>query len=256
MNLNSEEEREGDDKVKELIKVEINENDEQIVSARLLHEFLEVKSRFNDWIKNRIEKYGFIEGKDFTKILVQQFSRVVEQYDYMLKVSMAKELCMLESNEKGSSARKYFLRIEDYWNSPEMVMARANKIQQKTINDYKAKLLEYKPAVDLYNNLMESKDTLDMGKVAKTLNFKNIGRNKLFEILRNEEVLQINNEPYQDYVNRGWFKTIPSTYTDQNNVTHIKIKTVVYGKGLQAISKILIKLGYIKRNQNYSLSAN
>ena len=240
----------------ELIRVEISENDEQIVSARLLHEFLEVKSRFNDWIKNRIERYGFIEGKDFTKILVQQFSRAVEQYDYMLKVPMAKELCMLESNEKGSIARKYFLKIEDYWNSPEMVMARANKYQQKMIEDYKEKLLEYKPAVDLYNNLMESKDTLDMGKVAKTLNFKNIGRNKLFEILRNEKILQINNEPYQEYVDRGWFKIIPSTYTDSNEITHIKTKTVVYGKGIEGISKLLFKLGFIKQNQSYDLAVS
>ena len=66
----------------ELIKVEINENNEQIVSARLLHEFLEVKSRFNDWINNRIEKYGFLEDVDYTKILVQRFSSVAEQYEY------------------------------------------------------------------------------------------------------------------------------------------------------------------------------
>ena len=69
----------------ELIKVEINENNEQIVSARLLHEFLEVKSRFNDWINNRIEKYGFLEDVDYTKILVQRFSSVAEQYDYFIK---------------------------------------------------------------------------------------------------------------------------------------------------------------------------
>ena len=62
----------------ELIKVEINKDNEQIVSARLLHEFLEVKSRFNDWINNRIEKYGFLEDVDYTKILVQRFSSVAE----------------------------------------------------------------------------------------------------------------------------------------------------------------------------------
>ena len=70
----------------ELIKVEINENNEQIVSARLLHEFLEVKSRFNDWINNRIEKYGFLEDVDYTKILVQRFSSVAEQYDYFMYI--------------------------------------------------------------------------------------------------------------------------------------------------------------------------
>ena len=52
----------------ELIAVAINENNEQIVSARLLHEFLEVKTKFNDWISKRIEKYSFAENVDFVAI--------------------------------------------------------------------------------------------------------------------------------------------------------------------------------------------
>ena len=59
------------DKMQELIKITTNEEGQQLVSARELHGFLEVKSRFNDWIKNRIEKYGFKENIDYTKILVQ-----------------------------------------------------------------------------------------------------------------------------------------------------------------------------------------
>ena len=97
----------------ELIKVEINENHEQIVSARLLYEFLEVKSRFNDWINNRIDKYGFIEGEDYTKILVQRISRVAGQYDYFVKIDMAKELSMIENNEKGRKARRYFIKRDE-----------------------------------------------------------------------------------------------------------------------------------------------
>lgn len=198
-----------------LIKVEINENDEQIVNAKDLWEFLgEPYGRFDMWINAMIE-YGFVENIDYVAYAEKTSyanGREYERKNYHLKLSMAKEICMLAKNEKGKIARKYFIDIESQWNDPVMVMARANKIQQKVINDYKAKLLEYKPALDLYNDLMESKDTLDMGKVAKILNFKNIGRNKLFEILRNEEILQMNNEPYQEYVNRGWFKTIPNTY--------------------------------------------
>lgn len=98
----------------ELIKVELSKlNDETIqsVSARELHNFLEVKSRFNDWIKNKITQYGFIENIDFiytTKNLVSKSNPI----DYSLTINMAKELAMLENNEKGKQARQYFINCE------------------------------------------------------------------------------------------------------------------------------------------------
>ena len=89
----------------ELIKVEINESSEQIVSARLLHEFLEVKTKFNDWISKRIEKYNFTENIDFqalTQKKVTAQGNEIEFKDYWLKIDMAKELSMIENNEKGA----------------------------------------------------------------------------------------------------------------------------------------------------------
>ena len=75
--------------MQELIKVKY-EDEKALVSARELHEFLEVKSRFNDWIKNRIKKYGFEEEIDYTKILVQSI-RGQNEYDYVVTTDMAKE---------------------------------------------------------------------------------------------------------------------------------------------------------------------
>ena len=239
----------------DLIKVEINENDEQIVSVRMLHEALGIKERFSTWWETQVKRLGIKEFRDYRRCTYVA-SNAREYEDFNLNVEMGIHLCMISNGDKAHEIRDYFIEIHKKWNDPVMVMARANKYQQKMIDDYKEKLLEYKPAVDLYNNLMESKDTLDMGKVAKTLNFKNIGRNKLFEILRNEKILQINNEPYQEYVDRGWFKIIPSTYTDSNEITHIKTKTVVYGKGIEGISKLLFKLGFIKQNQSYDLAVS
>ena len=98
----------------DLIKI-AEENGEQLVSARDLHEFLEIKSRFNDWIKNRIEKYDFEENQDFvtiTKKLVTAQGNESNYLDYILKLDMAKELSMVENNEKGSQARKYFIEVE------------------------------------------------------------------------------------------------------------------------------------------------
>ena len=85
--------------MKELIKIEINKNNEQLVSAKELHEFLEVKSKFADWIKNRIEKYGFEENQDFVTVS-KNLENGGREIDYILKLDTAKELAMVENNEK------------------------------------------------------------------------------------------------------------------------------------------------------------
>ena len=94
----------------ELIKV-IEQNGEQLISAKELHEFLEVKSKFADWIKNRIEKYGFEENQDFVT-LSKNLENGGREINYILKLDMAKELSMVENNDKGRQARKYFIECE------------------------------------------------------------------------------------------------------------------------------------------------
>ena len=105
--------------MKELIKIQTNEVGENCVSARELHEGLEVKSKFADWIKNRIKKYGFEENTDYiclSKNLETQRINgqrgVTAEKDYIITVDMAKELCMVENNELGRKFRKYFIESE------------------------------------------------------------------------------------------------------------------------------------------------
>ena len=155
----------------ELIKVQINENNEQIVSARLLHEFLEVKSRFNDWINNRIEKYGFLEDVDYTKILVQRFSSVAEQYDYFIKIEMAKELAIVENNEKGKEIRKYFIECEKKWNSPEMILIKADQIKSKMLENYQKEIQEIKLELEYKNEVINGiTNDIDVYKKQAILN--------------------------------------------------------------------------------------
>ena len=99
----------------ELIKIKTNEDGKQLVSARELHEFLEVTERFTQWFDKRIKKYGFAEGEDFTS--VKTFTLVNnganrELQDYVVTVDMAKELSMLQNTEKGKQARRYFIDCE------------------------------------------------------------------------------------------------------------------------------------------------
>ena len=89
----------------------INGNAVETVNAKELHEFLEVRSKFADWIKNRISEYDFVENQDFVT-----FSKNLEKgrprLEYALTLDMAKELSMVERNEKGKQARKYFIECE------------------------------------------------------------------------------------------------------------------------------------------------
>ncbi len=87
----------------------------QTVNARELHEFLENGDHFAGWIRDRIAKYGFIENQDF-----ESFSAISEKpnggrprTEYYLTLNMAKELAMVENNERGRMARKYFIACEE-----------------------------------------------------------------------------------------------------------------------------------------------
>lgn len=98
----------------ELIPISDN-NGKKAVNARDLHSFLESKRDFSTWIKDRIKSYDFIEGVDF-----QSFTEIVEReigatkrIEYVLSISMAKELSMIENNERGRQARKYFIACEE-----------------------------------------------------------------------------------------------------------------------------------------------
>ena len=100
--------------MRELIKITTTESGSQVVSARELHEFLESKQEFANWIKNRIDKYGFVENQDFEVFdnFIKNPSGGRPLKEYALTLDMAKELAMVEGNEKGRQARRYFIECE------------------------------------------------------------------------------------------------------------------------------------------------
>ena len=104
--------------------------------------------------------------------------------------------------------------------------------------------MEQKPKVDFYDDVVDSKDALPMAIVAKTLNM-GIGRNKLFAFLRGRKVLRENNEPYQSYVDAGWFRCVESKFTKPNGDVCVNIKTVVLQKGLDGIRRLLKQNNYV-----------
>jgi phage anti-repressor protein len=114
----------------ELIKV-TEENGKQTVSARDLHRALEVGRDFSTWIKGRIEEYGFAEGEDYHLDSPNLGNQDVgwggdrRSIDYLLSVGMAKEIAIMENNKKGREIRRYLIKVEEAWNTPEMVVQRA-----------------------------------------------------------------------------------------------------------------------------------
>lgn len=97
---------------------------------------------------------------------------------------------------------------------------------------------EMKPKAEFYDDVAGSKDAITIGEVAKVIGIKGLGRNKLFALLRDRKILQQNNQPYQEYVDRGYFRIIEQKWTTPDGDTKINIKTLVYQKGLDYIRKI------------------
>lgn len=127
------------DDLKTLIPVSYDNPERPTVSGRELHDFLEVTTRYNDWF-NRMTEYGFTEGEDYYSFLSNRSDGLAgkPRTDHQLTIPMAKELCMIQRNERGKQARQYFLAIEAQWNSPEAVMRRAVLIAQRQNDQLKA----------------------------------------------------------------------------------------------------------------------
>lgn len=110
------------------------------------------------------------------------------------------------------------------------VWAKEYEEKQKAL----AQVTEMKPKVEFYDDVAGFTDTIDIGSVAKVLNIPNMGRNKLFSFLRENKILNKRNEPYQEYVDKGYFRQIEISW-EHNGTIHISLKTVVLQKGVDYI---------------------
>ncbi len=160
----------------ELIKVNYD-SERPTVSARDLHEYLEVKTAFKDWFPRMCE-YGFTEGIDFCSFLSESTGGRPAQ-DHQLTIEMAKEICMLQRNEKGRQARQYFINLEKAWNTPEMVMSRALKMAENTIRSLKLTNSQLtvenqimQPKADYFDELVDRNLLTSFRETAKQLNIK------------------------------------------------------------------------------------
>lgn len=141
---------------------------------------------------------------------------------------------------------------DELLNNPDLLIQVATRLKEekelRLLAEQKNLQLESiieanKEKVDIFEQMMNGKNYMDMGQVAKTLNIKNMGRNKLYEFLRTEKILMSNNEPYQNYVNCDWFKVIVKPITKGYKVENVNV-TLVSVKGLKGIYNKLKTKGY------------
>ena len=225
----------------ELIKVTYD-NDRPVVSARELHSFLEVQTKYQDWFPRMCE-YGFTEGVDFNPLKNEQVQiegeRTVTRHilDAALTIDMAKEICMIQRSEKGKQARQYFIQLEKDWNSPEKVMARALDIAHKQLAQLKGenvKLLTEntanKPKVIFADAVSASERSILVGELAKLLrqNGVEIGQNRLFDWMRQNGFL---------IRRQGTDYNMPTQKAMEMGLFEIKETSVVHSAGNVTINK-------------------
>lgn len=235
------------------------EAEEPTVSARDLHEQLNIKTRFNDWFPRMCE-YGFQNGVDFNLLKIEQVqtegTREVKRdiTDYNISIDMAKQICMIQRSPEGKQIRQYFLDLEKAWNTPEQIFARALKMADKTIDKLKsdnAILIEdnerMKPK-EIFADAVSTSDTsILIGELAKILRQNGVqtGQNKLFEWMRcNGYLIKRKgsdwNMPTQRAMDMDLFEIKETVINQPNGSTKISKTTKVTGKGQQYfINKLL-----------------
>lgn len=233
----------------ELIKIgngKIGDGDVQTVNARELHSFLEVKTRFSDWIKRRIEEFGFTENIDFT-VLKKEYGEITtfSEVEYHLSIDMAKELSMVERNEKGKQARQYFIECERRAKQDPIVALNDPHVMRNLLLSYSEKVIqlegkmkEQEPKVIGFDRLSYADGLTCMTNAAKDLQIR---PSDLIKWLSENRWIYkraggSNWIAYQDKIQQGLLshKVTTITTSDGREKTHEQV--LVTAKGIAKLS--------------------
>lgn len=233
--------------IQTLIPISYDNPERPTVSGRELHEFLGVDSNYTTWFKRMCE-YGFLEEEDYVPILENRSDGLAgkPRTDHQLTIPMAKELCMIQRNERGKQARRYFIKVEELWNSPEAIMQRAMAIANRNLEELKRKIFclsqenehleetvavqnqqitEMKPKASYYDICLQTKDAIAISVIAKDYGWAAARMNKE---LANRKVQYKQNKIwllYQKHAEQGYTVTKTSLYSDNSGSEHINVHT-------------------------------
>jgi phage antirepressor YoqD-like protein len=206
---------------------------------------LELLNRFSN--SNAVKFGGYHNTKKFYS---EEVLRAVKEYQIRTSAPNA-----LENKEAALSGNVSYIEhetvgktIDCLLDNPNAVMLLLQKSLEKNQRlsfenkELKDVIEVQKPKVEFYDTVTKSESTFDMNEVAKLLKIPNMGSVKLFEFLREQDVLSDNkanwNEPYQNYVNAGYFKIVETKSEDRYGKVHVNKKTVVFQKGVDFIRKL------------------
>lgn len=220
----------------QLIKITTN-NGQQVVSARELNNFLEVKADFTTWCK-RMFDYGFEENQDYSLLKIGE-RNAHNKIDYALTLDCAKEISMLQRNDKGKQARKYFIEVEKQAklaiNQDPLALLKL-AVSEMEKKDKQIAFLQ--PKAELMEKILDTDEKIDIGQASKILELP-FGRNTMFKKLREMGVFFKNrNEPKQQYIKQGYF-VLKERFIERNQHDgFVVIKVLVTQRGLEYLSRI------------------
>ena len=229
------------------------------VNACELHASLGNKDAFAHWIKDRIEQFGFLEGQDFVTFW-ENSQKGRPRKEYVVSIGMAKELCMVERNEKGKQVRLYFIECEkiakqktalalpeDYATALRALADQVDKTKQ-----LEAKVKEDAPKVDYYDQLQDAPGKITFTRFAKLIG---IQRKRLIDWLRvNRYIYGVSNTPYQNRIEQGLLVLRnPEGKTHSDGTPVFALYAHVTPKGAGSIYRRLLDEGIINLNSRASL---
>ncbi len=228
----------------DLIKINY-ETEQPTVSARDLHEKLNIGTAFKDWFPRMCE-YGFEEGKDFCSKLSETSAKGGRpSKDADISIDMAKQICMIQRTPEGKKIRQYFIDLEKAWNTPELIFARALKMAEAELQRVKADnqyLLadneRMKPKEIFADAVAASHTSILIGDLAKLLKQNGVetGQKRLFGWLREHGYLIKRkgtdwNTPTQKAMDRKLFEVKETVVNNPDGSVRINRTTKVTGKG-------------------------
>lgn len=230
----------------ELIRISFD-SDRPTVSGRELHAALEIGSNYTTWF-SRMCDYGFVEGIDYISYfpnLESESHGGQNKIDHQLTIDMAKQICMIQRTETGRKFRQYFIKVEEAWNSPEAVMARALQfannqlalMQKKnveligTVAIQNQQITEMKPKASYYDVVLNCKDLISTSAIAKDYGKSAIWMNRYLH----EKGVQFKQGDiwllYQKYAEKGYTSTKTHSYPGTDGNVHTKVHTYWTQKG-------------------------
>ena len=244
----------------DLLKVNYD-TDQPTVSARDLHEKLNIGTQYTKWFE-RMKEYGFSENEDFKAISQKRLTAQGNETTYMdheISIDMAKQICMIQRSPEGKMIRQYFIDLEKAWNTPEQIMARALKMANQSIDSLKERcaflggqvveqqkvISELQPKANYVDTILQSKSLVLTTQIAKDYGMSARKFNRILNELKIQYKVGDQWVLYSKYQSNGYVHSRTINIIRSNGMPDTKMLTEWTQKGRLFLYDELKKVGYV-----------